>query len=262
MSAPRRAPRVASFVLVVGYRDAEGDPWSIEREGGTAQLLRQLGAEVKTRGIWEVEESTRDVDGASGGENERDTSAVQRQLRAVVLEVGERPDIAVGALRHLRRHVHLDRAPVIVAISERQIARLDPSSGFDDFLVLPCRAEELYARIRALEWRRSEFANEERSKVGGLLVDRVAHEVTVEGRSITLTAKEFALVSFLAAHRGRVFSREALLARVWGRGYSGGPRTVDIHVRRLRAKIGEALPLETMRGAGYKMRAPEAGEAP
>ena len=257
MSAKSRAPRVVSFVLVVGYRDAGGDPWSIEREDGTAMLLRQLGAEVETRGIWDVEESTRDlvVEGAAvtGG-------AVQRQLRAVILEVGERPDIAVGALRHLRRHVPLDRAPVIVAIGDRQIARLDPSSGFDDFLVLPCRAEELYARIRALEWRRSEFANEERSKVGGLLVDRVAHEVTVDGRSIVLTAKEFALVSFLAAHRGRVFSRDALLARVWGRGYSGGPRTVDIHVRRLRAKIGDALPLETMRGAGYKMRAPEAGE--
>ena len=117
-----------------------------------------------------------------------------------------------------------------------------------------------YARIRALEWRRSEFANEERSKVGTLLVDRVAHEVTVDGRAVTLTAKEFALVSFLAANRGRVFSRDTLLARVWGRAYNGGPRTVDIHVRRLRAKLGQALPLETMRGAGYKMRAPEASE--
>ena len=260
MSTPLRktsAPRLVSFVLVVGYRDAESDPWSIEREGGTAQLLRQLGAEVETRGIWEVEE--REPDDRDDGNSARNGAAA-RQLRAVILEVGERPDLAVGALRHLRRHVPLDRAPVIVAIGDRQIARLDPSSGFDDFLVLPCRAEELYARIRALEWRRSEFANEERSKVGGLLVDRVAHEVTVDGRPVTLTAKEFALVSFLAAHRGRVFSREALLARVWGRGYSGGPRTVDIHVRRLRAKIGESLPLETMRGAGYKMRAPEAGE--
>ena len=187
----------------------------------------------------------------------RANSPTNRTLRAVVLELGERPDLAAGALRHLRRFVQIDNVPVIVVIGERQIARLDPSTGFDDFLVLPCRAEELYARIRALEWRRSEFASDERSKVGGVVVDRAAHEASLEGRAVSLTAKEFALLAFLAANRGRVFSRETLLARVWGSRYDGGARTVDIHVRRLRAKLGDALPLETLRGAGYKMRAPE-----
>jgi DNA-binding response OmpR family regulator len=80
--------------------------------------------------------------------------------------------------------------------------------------------------------------------------------VTLEGRRVALTAKEFALVAYLAANRGRVFSRDVLLARVWGARYEGGARTVDIHVRRLRAKLGDGLPLETMRGAGYKLRAP------
>ena len=93
-------------------------------------------------------------------------------------------------------------------------------------------------------------------KVGQLIIDRAAHEVVVDGRSIVLTAKEFALLSFLAQNRGRVFSRETLLARVWGARYDGGPRTVDIHVRRLRMKLGDALPLETLRGAGYKLRTP------
>jgi DNA-binding winged helix-turn-helix (wHTH) protein len=106
------------------------------------------------------------------------------------------------------------------------------------------------------EWTRSEFATEERLKIGSLVVDRAAHEVSVDGRRVTLTAKEFALLAFLAANRGRVFSRETLLARVWGSRYEGGARTVDIHVRRLRAKLGDALPLETLRGAGYKLRAP------
>jgi DNA-binding response OmpR family regulator len=87
-------------------------------------------------------------------------------------------------------------------------------------------------------------------------VDRAAHEVSVEGRRVTLTAKEFALLAFLSMNRGRVFSRETLLARVWGSRYEGGARTVDIHVRRLRAKLGDSLPLETLRGAGYKLRAP------
>jgi DNA-binding response OmpR family regulator len=65
------------------------------------------------------------------------------------------------------------------------------------------------------------------------------------------------LLAFLAQNRGRVLSREALLARVWGARYEGGPRTVDIHVRRLRMKLGDALPLETLRGAGYKLRTPD-----
>ncbi len=133
---------------------------------------------------------------------------------------------------------------------------MDPSSGFDDFIVAPYFAAELYARIRQLEWRNADFTNDERVKVGTIVVDRAAHEATLDGRRVTLTAKELALLTFLMQNRGRVYSREQLLSRVWGTRYEGGPRTVDIHVRRLRAKFGDALPLETLRGAGYKMRAP------
>ena len=180
----------------------------------------------------------------------------------MVFEAGERPDLAAAALRAARKVPELSETPTIVALPPRQITSFDPASGFDDFIVVPCVPAELYARIRALEWRRSEFATEERLKIGALVVDRAAHEVSVEGRRVTLTAKEFALLAFLAANRGRVFSRETLLARVWGSRYEGGARTVDIHVRRLRAKLGDALPLETLRGAGYKLRAPsDAGKS-
>ena len=82
----------------------------------------------------------------------------------------------------------------------------------------------------------------------------------LDGRPIALTAKEFALLAYLCERRGKVLSREHLLARVWGNRYEGGPRTVDIHVRRLRAKLGDALPLETLRGSGYKLRAPDLEE--
>jgi len=174
----------------------------------------------------------------------------------MVFEAGERPDLAAAALRAARKVPELGEIPTVVTLPPRQITSFDPASGFDDFIVMPCVPAELYARIRALEWRKSEFATEERLKIGALLVDRAAHEVSVEGRRVTLTAKEFALLAFLAANRGRVFSRETLLARVWGSRYEGGARTVDIHVRRLRAKVGDALPLETLRGAGYKLRAP------
>ena len=114
--------------------------------------------------------------------------------------------------------------------------------------------------FRALEWRRSEFATEERHKVAGIVVDKAGHEVYVDGRAVQLTAKEFALLAYLCERRGKVLSREHLLARVWGNRYEGGPRTVDIHVRRLRAKLGPALPLETLRGSGYKLRSPDTEE--
>jgi DNA-binding winged helix-turn-helix (wHTH) protein len=207
-------------------------------------MLRQLGSEVRTLDLWDDFVNVVEQSRADG------------EVRTMVFEAGERPDLAAAALRAARKVPELSETPTVVTLPPRQITSFDPASGFDDFIVMPCVPAELYARIRALEWRRSEFATEERLKIGSLLVDRAAHEVSVEGRRVTLTAKEFALLAFLAANRGRVFSRETLLARVWGSRYEGGARTVDIHVRRLRAKVGDALPLETLRGAGYKLRAP------
>jgi DNA-binding response OmpR family regulator len=231
------AAKSATFILVVGHFS------QIDSAEGVAAMLRQLGAEVKTLDLWD------DF-----------STIVIGELRAMVFEAGERPDMAAAALRAARKVHELAQTPTIVTVPPRQITTYDPSWGFDDFIVVPCVPAEIYARIRALEWQASEFATEERLKIGTLLVDRSAHEVSVEGRRVPLTAKEFALLAFLAANRGRVFSRESLLARVWGSRYEGGARTVDIHVRRLRAKLGDALPLETLRGAGYKLRAPsEAG---
>jgi DNA-binding winged helix-turn-helix (wHTH) protein len=227
-----------SFVLVVGHRALVDSP------EGAAALLRTLGSEVRTLDLWDDFVSVVEQARADG------------EVRTMVFEAGERPDLAAAALRAARKVPELSEIPTVVTLPPRQITSFDPASGFDDFIVMPCVPAELYARIRALEWRRSEFATEERLKIGALLVDRAAHEVSVEGRRVTLTAKEFALLAFLAANRGRVFSRETLLARVWGSRYEGGARTVDIHVRRLRAKVGDALPLETLRGAGYKLRAP------
>jgi DNA-binding response OmpR family regulator len=222
-----------AFVVVIGHGP------DLEAPEGAATLLRTLGAEIRTLDLWD-EAGALFVD---GGET----------ARVIVIEAGERPDLAVAALRAARKTPELAETPALVAVSPRQIASMDPASGFDDFVVTPCTPVELYARIRQLEWRRSEFATEERIKIGRLVVDRAAHEVEADGRTIPLTAKEFALLAFLAQNRGRVFSRDALLARVWGARYEGGPRTVDIHVRRLRMKLGEAFPLETLRGAGYKL---------
>lgn len=215
-----------------------------EDETSCAGLLRQLGAEVRAGDLFAESD-------ALLGEHE--------SARVVVVESGDRPDLAVAALRQLRRDERLARVPALAALPARHVSGLDPASGFDDFIVMPCTPTELYARVRRLEWQVSEFSNEERIKMGGVVVDRVGHEVTLDGRRVSLTAREFALLAFLAQHRGKVLARDTLLARVWGSRYEGGPRTVDIHVRRLRAKLGEALPLETLRGAGYVLRAPGGG---
>jgi hypothetical protein len=174
-------------------------------------------------------------------------------VRVVLVEAGDRPDLAPRVLRVVRACALVEDVKSIVAIPERQVMRLDPASGFDDFIVAPYFPAELYARIRALEWKGSEFLTEERLKLGAIVVDRASHAVTVDGRPVELTAKEFALLVWFMQHRGRAFSRETLLARVWGRDYEGGARTVDIHVRRLRAKLGEAFALSTLRGTGYKL---------
>jgi DNA-binding response OmpR family regulator len=225
-----------AFVAVVGHGP------DLEREEGAASVLRGLGADVRTLDLWD--EPARLF---------RDDDA---HVRALVVEGLERPDLAVAALRALRKETRLDGVGALLAVSAGQAARIEPSSGFDDFVLAPYVPAELYARIRFLEWQKSEFLTEERTKVGQVVIDRPAHEVTVAGAAVTLTAKEFALLSYLCDRRGKVVSRDELLKKVWGSRYEGGARTVDIHVRRLRAKLGTALPLSTLRGAGYKIEAP------
>jgi DNA-binding response OmpR family regulator len=227
------------FIAIVGHAP------ELEREESAAVVLRALGADVRTLDLWEEPKSL--------FEHDDDVA------RAVLVEAPARPDLAVAALRALRGDARLEGVGALVAISVDQVARLDPASGFDDFVLSPYVPAELYARIRAVEWRRSEFATEERVKVGPIVIDRSAHEVTVGSVRVALTAKEFALLSYLCERRGKVVTRRELLKRVWGNDYEGGARTVDIHVRRLRAKLGPALDLATLRGAGYKLAAPFEG---
>lgn len=219
----------------------------LDREEGAVSTLRQLGATIRSLDLWDDP-----VNLITDDDEEFDIKP-----RALVFEALDRPDLAVAALRAVRKEPFFDSVGAIIAVTVGQVPRIEPSSGFDDFVLHPYVPEELYGRIRALEWRRSEFATEERHKVGAIVVDKAGHEVSVGGRPINLTAKEFALLAYLCERRGKVLSRDHLLARVWGNRYDGGPRTVDIHVRRLRAKLGDALPLETLRGSGYKLRAPD-----
>ncbi|HET6316514.1 MAG TPA: response regulator transcription factor [Chloroflexota bacterium] len=136
--------------------------------------------------------------------------------------------------------------------------------GADDYVTKPFSMRELVARAKAM-LRRSHMQNGEPQPepvlpLGNLRIDSMQRRVTRKGKELTLKPKEFDLLRFLAQHPGQVFSREQLLDHVWGRGFVGEQRTVDVHVRWLREKI-EKNPsrpklLETIRGVGYRVRAP------
>ncbi len=176
--------------------------------------------------------------------------ALATNADAVIVEAADDAEVGrfvVARLRSLQR-----RVPVMLALRTTQLTRLDPTWGHDDFVLQPYVPQELYTRLRALEWRTSDFAQPERMKAGALLVDVAAHEVTIDGRRVELAPMEFTLLSHLVTHRARVLGREALLRDLWGR-RGGATRTLDVHVRRLRAKLGSAAIIETVRGVGYRL---------
>lgn len=132
--------------------------------------------------------------------------------------------------------------------------------GADDYMTKPFNTRELLARIKAILRRagQAEPGNRKTIRMGALQVDLIRHRVTVEDREIPLTAREYALLSFLASNPGRVYSREQLLEEVWGYEFCGDARTVDVHIRHLREKL-EKHPAEphyilTVWGTGYKFR--------
>lgn len=173
--------------------------------------------------------------------------------RAIVIEATERSDVALRVLANVRRDPYFERVPALLMLPAAHAEALALPGGFDDFVLSPCGVDEVSIRIRALARRRTESARGSEESAG-VIVDEQSRTVVVDGHGIQLTAREFALFTYLCEWRGRVLSREHLLARVWGSRYSGGRRTVDIHVRRLRAKLGASLAIETLRGSGYRLR--------
>jgi DNA-binding response OmpR family regulator len=183
------------------------------------------------------------------------TELAGRPPNVVIVEAGDDVARAQKTIKRLRDDGPLAEVPVLIAVAVARLPALDFSIGFDDFVLMPLVPAELYARMRQLDWRTATFGSDEILKIDDLVIDIAGYEVRLAGRRVELTHQEFELLRFLAQHRGRVFTRDALLERAWGYRYAGGTRTVDIHVRRVRAKLGEAgAILETVRNVGYKIR--------
>ncbi|MBV7295851.1 response regulator transcription factor [Corynebacterium sp. TAE3-ERU12] len=154
--------------------------------------------------------------------------------------------------------------PVAVLAVDTALIALDGSWAIDDFILPDASPAEIDARLRLLLSRRPVPVTEDDEDamivVGDLVVDEHTYTARVRGRQLDLTYKEFELLRYLAANVGRVFTRAQLLEDVWGYEYRGGTRTVDVHVRRLRAKLGPSHDdlIATVRNVGYKAIDPEA----
>jgi DNA-binding response OmpR family regulator len=156
--------------------------------------------------------------------------------------------------------------PVVAVLTEGGLVAVNPEWGLDDVLLSGTGPAELDARLRLSVGRRIRVNADDASglvTLGELVIDEDTYSARLRGKPLDLTYKEFELLKYLAQHAGRVFTRAQLLHEVWGYDFFGGTRTVDVHVRRLRAKLGadqEAL-IGTVRNVGYKAVRPSRGAA-
>lgn len=164
--------------------------------------------------------------------------------------------------RTIRSTPSIADVPVIMltAKSEETDRLIGLELGADDYVTKPFSPKELVARVGAVLRRVGRgSAADSLLRYGPLVVDNARHVVSLDGRDVKLTAKEFLLLKYLVEHRGRVLSRDVLLSDVWGYTYTGGTRTVDVHIRRLREKLPALAPsVVTVKQFGYKLTDPMA----
>jgi len=174
----------------------------------------------------------------------------------VIVDASQDSASAWAFIRMLRKNASASASTRLLAlITGAQIADLELRDElFDDFCLVPFHPAEMEARVRHLLWRTGAEPQQDMVEYRELSLNVATYQASIAGRPLDLTYMEYELLKFLSQNPGKVFTREVLLNRVWGYEYYGGARTVDVHVRRLRAKLGEehASMIETVRSVGYR----------
>ena len=182
--------------------------------------------------------------------------AVENQLPdLVLLDLMLPEEDGISILKKLRQEPRTRKLPIILltAKSSEYDKVIGLESGADDYVAKPFSMMELLARVKAL-LRRVEKDEDTGLSVGSLSVNKERHEVTANGENVSLTLKEFDLLCLLMENRGKVLTRDQLLNSIWGYEFDGENRTVDVHIRTLRQKLGSCGEyIETVRGVGYKV---------
>ncbi len=193
-----------------------------------------------------------DVTVGECGSNELAATLVAEPFALVLVEGGRDPEPLVQVLERALTEGAEFALLIVIEPSALPVLRL-PTRMPADFMVRGASSEEIVARARTLMWPGEEVSSQELLRVDDLTINLATYQVYRDGSPIDFTYLEYALFAFLITHPNRAYSREVLLRRVWGSDYYGGARTVDVHVRRVRSKIGPELGrrLETVRNVGY-----------
>lgn len=174
----------------------------------------------------------------------------------VLLDIMLPGEDGIAILKKLRQNPATENLPVIMLTAKNaeydKVKGLD--AGADDYVTKPFGMMELLSRIRAVARRAQPKQPDAVLKLGSVEIDTRAHSVIKDGKPVSLTLKEYDLLTMLIENRGTVLTRDALLSKIWGYDFDGETRTVDVHIRTLRHKLGDAGKLiETVRGVGYRV---------
>lgn len=179
---------------------------------------------------------------------------LEREFDLAVLETN---GVQASQVENIEMTLADSSTPMLFVVTEGQMPDLHlPMRPVADFICTTASDAEYAVRIRHLLWPGEETSDDDVVKVDDLMVNLATYQVRVGDAPIDLTYMEYSLLAFMVTHPGRAYSRETLLRRVWGFDYCGGSRTVDVHVRRIRAKLGPQISnhIETVRGVGYLFR--------
>ena len=184
----------------------------------------------------------------------------EKKPELVILDIMLPGEDGISILKKLRTSPVTEEIPVIMATAKDSeydtVIGLD--SGADDYLSKPFGMMEMVSRIKAVLRRSTPKKKQKRIQCGSIVIDEGKHTVTVNDKLISLTLKEYELLKLLAENTGQVFTRDILLASVWGADFVGETRTVDVHIGTLRTKLDECGDMiKTVRGVGYKMEEQE-----